>query len=157
MMIHSNKLGPHVPSTHSNTGESQRLLIFVNPNSGQGVAVKAFNTRIRSFLGEANISYDLIVTSEVGHCQKIIQDSKDLAKYTGLVAVSGDGLLYEVNLCASHINYIDCNIDEANALLQIFNGLFAREDWDSVRRIPVGAIPQGSGNGLARSLAHFNK
>jgi hypothetical protein len=34
----------------------------------------------------------------VGHCQQIIQDSKDLSKYTGIVAVSGDGLLYEVSL-----------------------------------------------------------
>lgn len=44
-----------------------------------------------------------------------------------------------------------------NFSLQIYNGLFAREDWDSICRIPVGAIPQGSGNGLARSLAHFKK
>ncbi len=40
---------------------------------------------------------------------------------------------------------------------KIFNGLFAREDWDTMCEIPVGAIPQGSGNGLARSLAHFIK
>ncbi|KZS21751.1 Sphingosine kinase 1 [Daphnia magna] len=132
LLIHSNEIYPHMPSTDPITIDSQRLLIFVNPNSGPGVALKTFNTRIRSFLGEANISYDLIVTSHVGHCQKIVQDSRDLAKYTGLVAVSGDGLLYE-----------------------IYNGLFAREDWDSICRIPVGAIPQGSGNGLARSLAHF--
>ena len=58
--------------------------------------MKSFNTRVRSFLGEANISYDLIVTEYVGHCQKVVQESKDLAKYNGLVAVSGDGLPYEV-------------------------------------------------------------
>jgi sphingosine kinase len=84
--------------TTPNIAESRRLLVFVNPNSGPGVALKTFNTRIRSFLGEANISYDLIVTTHVGHCQQIIQDSKDLSKYTGIVAVSGDGLLYEVSL-----------------------------------------------------------
>lgn len=93
-----------MPSTDPITIDSQRLLIFVNPNSGPGVALKTFNTRIRSFLGEANISYDLIVTSHVGHCQKIVQDSRDLAKYTGLVAVSGDGLLYEVNFRALHVD-----------------------------------------------------
>ena len=32
----------------------------------------------------------------MGHCQKVVQESKDLAKYNGLVAVSGDGLPYEV-------------------------------------------------------------
>ncbi|XP_046644308.1 sphingosine kinase 2-like isoform X2 [Daphnia pulicaria] len=132
-LIQSNQIYPHMSVTTPNIAESRRLLVFVNPNSGPGVALKTFNTRIRSFLGEANISYDLIVTTHVGHCQQIIQDSKDLSKYTGIVAVSGDGLLYE-----------------------IFNGLFAREDWDTMCEIPVGAIPQGSGNGLARSLAHFN-
>jgi len=96
-LIQSKELYPHMSATTPNTSESRRLLIFVNPNSGPGVALKTFNTRIRSFLGEANISYDLIVTTHVGHCQKIVQDSTDLPKYTGIVAVSGDGLLYEVN------------------------------------------------------------
>jgi hypothetical protein len=97
-LIQSNQIYPHMSVTTPNIAESRRLLVFVNPNSGPGVALKTFNTRIRSFLGEANISYDLIVTTHVGHCQQIIQDSKDLSKYTGIVAVSGDGLLYEVSL-----------------------------------------------------------
>ncbi len=95
-MIYNNEALHYTISTTPNAAEPRRLLIFVNPNSGPGVALKSFNTRVRSFLGEANISYDLIVTENVGHCQKIVQESTELAKYTGLVAVSGDGLLYEV-------------------------------------------------------------
>lgn len=76
--------------------ESPRLLIFVNPNSGPGAAVKSFNTRVRSFLGEANISYDLVVTDHVGHCQEVVQ-KQDFSKYIGIIAVSGDGLLFEVS------------------------------------------------------------
>ena len=38
-----------------------------------------------------------------------------------------------------------------------FQGLFQRDDNQGVINIPLGIIPAGSGNGLARSLAHINK
>ncbi len=38
-----------------------------------------------------------------------------------------------------------------------FKGLFQRDDNQDVINIPLGIIPAGSGNGLARSLAHINK
>lgn len=80
------------------SASSPKLLIFVNPNSGPGFAVKNFNRRVRPLLGEANISYDLVVTSHRFQCQKMIEEMPDLTKYAGLVAVSGDGLLFEVNI-----------------------------------------------------------
>lgn len=95
-LIHNNEIPCHIPPFTSADSEAHKLLIFVNPNSGPGVALKTFNTRVRSFLGEANISYDLIVTSQPGHCQKVIQETENLNKYIGFAAVSGDGLLYEV-------------------------------------------------------------
>lgn len=39
---------------------------------------------------------------------------------------------------------------------KVYNGLLEREDWETACQIPIGVIPQGSGNGLARSLAHFS-
>ena len=33
---------------------------------------------------------------------------------------------------------------------QVLNGLFEREDWASACKLPVGVIPGGTGNGLAR-------
>lgn len=42
-------------------------------------------------------------------------------------------------------------------LLIDFKGLFQRDDNQDVINIPLGIIPAGSGNGLARSLAHINK
>lgn len=39
---------------------------------------------------------------------------------------------------------------------KIYNGLLARDDWERLSSLPVGIIAQGSGNGLARSLAHIN-
>jgi len=60
--------------------------------------------------------------------------SEDLSKWCAVVAVSGDGLLHEM-----------------------INGLFEREDWATACQTPLGIIPGGSGNGLARSLAFDKK
>lgn len=105
LLIQNTEVYHSIPSSTSDS-ESRRLLVFVNPNSGPGAALKIFNTRVRSFLGEANISYDLIVTEYPGHCQKVVKEATHLAKYAGLVAVSGDGLLYEVNRI---VNFQNCN------------------------------------------------
>ena len=80
----------------SNSLVVPKLLIFVNPKSGKGNAVKTFNSKIRSLFEEAEISFDLIVTNSSDHCKQVIQELPNVKKYTGIVAVSGDGLLYEV-------------------------------------------------------------
>lgn len=37
---------------------------------------------------------------------------------------------------------------------KVYNGLMARSDWKEAVKTPVGVIPGGSGNGLARALSH---
>ena len=50
----------------------------------------------------------------------------------GLVIVSGDGLIYEA-----------------------INGLMARQDGPAaILALPIGVIPAGSGNALAKQLTH---
>lgn len=73
-----------------------KLLIFINPKSGKGNAVKTFESKISSLLQESEISYDLIVTTSSEHCKQVIQELPNVKKYTGIIAVSGDGLLFEV-------------------------------------------------------------
>ena len=73
-----------------------KLLVFVNPKSGMGSGVKTFHTRVRSFLGEADIDYELITTEYSGHCRKVIEELQNLSDYQGIITVSGDGLVYEV-------------------------------------------------------------
>ncbi|GBN27889.1 hypothetical protein AVEN_189478-1 [Araneus ventricosus] len=34
----------------------------------------------------------------------------------------------------------------------VYNGLMARPDWKEVVKIPIGVIPGGSGNGLAKAI-----
>ncbi|KAJ8955775.1 hypothetical protein NQ317_018948 [Molorchus minor] len=37
----------------------------------------------------------------------------------------------------------------------VINGIFERWDWkEAIKSVPIGVIPGGSGNGLARSIAH---
>uniref|UniRef100_A0A804N4U9 DAGKc domain-containing protein n=1 Tax=Zea mays TaxID=4577 RepID=A0A804N4U9_MAIZE len=37
---------------------------------------------------------------------------------------------------------------------QVVNGLLQREDWETAITVPLGIIPAGTGNGMARSLLH---
>ncbi|KAG0496231.1 hypothetical protein HPP92_000922 [Vanilla planifolia] len=53
----------------------------------------------------------------------------DILMYDGIACISGDGVLVEV-----------------------VNGLLQREDWETAIKVPLGIIPAGTGNGLAKSL-----
>ncbi|XP_028795382.1 sphingosine kinase 1 isoform X2 [Neltuma alba] len=62
------------------------------------------------------------------HALEVVR-TLDISNYDGIVCVSGDGILVEV-----------------------VNGLLEREDWDTAIKIPLGVIPAGTGNGMAKSL-----
>ncbi|XP_071450966.1 sphingosine kinase 2-like [Hetaerina americana] len=59
--------------------------------------------------------------------------SRDLSKWSSIVVVGGDGLLFEV-----------------------LNGMFERPDWEKAIAIPVAVVPGGSGNGLAKSICYYS-
>lgn len=43
-------------------------------------------------------------------------------------------------------------------VFEVVNGLFQRPDWEkALRELSLGVIPCGSGNGLAKSMAHAKK
>ena len=58
----------------------------------------------------------------------------NLDEYRGIVAVSGDGLVYE-----------------------IINGLMERADWETAIKTPITQIPGGSANALACNLAYMSE
>ncbi|KAK7070693.1 Sphingosine kinase 1, partial [Halocaridina rubra] len=115
----------------SSIDRRKRLLLLVNPNSGPGKAHQIYKRQVASILGEAEVAHEVVVTKASNHALELVK-TLDLSLYSGLVIVSGDGLLYE-----------------------IYNGLLARNEWEKAIEFPVGVIPGGSGNGLARSLAHY--
>ncbi|TDG39203.1 hypothetical protein AWZ03_014375 [Drosophila navojoa] len=111
----------------------KKLLILLNPKSGSGKGRELFQKQVAPLLREAEVQYDLQITTHPNYAQEFVRARKDLMeRYSGIVVASGDGLFYEV-----------------------LNGLMGRMDWRrACRELPLGIIPCGSGNGLAKSIAH---
>ncbi|CAF0716578.1 unnamed protein product [Brachionus calyciflorus] len=110
---------------------SKPFLVFLNPNSGSGKAIKLFFNQIVPMWKEMNIKFKVIDTLYANHAKELIKQI-DLEKYRGIIVISGDGLVYE-----------------------IFNGLLSRSDWQKSKAIPVGQIAAGSANGFSSSIARL--
>lgn len=112
--------------------ESKRILILLNPKSGPGKAREIFQQRVAPVLLEAEIPYDLHVTKRANFAREFVR-TKDINLWHAIVVVGGDGIYWEV-----------------------INGIMEREDWENIFDCtPIGIIPCGSGNGLAKSIAHM--
>ncbi|XP_055827487.1 sphingosine kinase 1-like isoform X2 [Solanum dulcamara] len=109
-------------------GRPKRLFVFVNPYGGKRSASKIFIDSVKPLLDDANIDYTVQETKYQLHAKEVAK-SLDILRYDGIVCVSGDGILVEV-----------------------VNGLLEREDWDSAIKMPLGVVPAGTGNGMAKSL-----
>ncbi|XP_050311620.1 sphingosine kinase 2-like [Anthonomus grandis grandis] len=113
--------------------ETRRLLVLCNPKSGAGKGKQIFQQKVAPLLMEAEIPYDLHMTKCLNFAREFVRTS-NLYQWTGIIAVGGDGIVFE-----------------------IINGLFERPDWSAiVKSLPIGVVPGGSGNGLARSIAHHS-
>ncbi|KNA10376.1 hypothetical protein SOVF_144790 [Spinacia oleracea] len=109
-------------------GRPKRLYILVNPYGGKKSASKIFVETMQPLLEDAEIQFTLQETKYQLHAKELACEL-DLTKYDGVVCVSGDGILVEV-----------------------VNGLLQRDDWDTAIKMPIGVIPAGTGNGVAKSL-----
>ncbi|XP_058833127.1 sphingosine kinase 2-like [Topomyia yanbarensis] len=110
----------------------RKMLVILNPKSGKGKAREMFQQRVAPVFAEAEISYDLHITKKSDWAREFVRN-RDIYLWRGVVVVGGDGIFYEV-----------------------LNGLFEREDWQAaIEEIPIGIIPCGSGNGLAKTIAHL--
>lgn len=109
-------------------GRPKRLFILVNPYGGKKSALKIYFDTVQPLLEDAEIQFTLQETKYQLHAKELAY-GLDLTKYDGVVCVSGDGILVEV-----------------------VNGLLQRDDWDTAIKMPIGVIPAGTGNGMAKSL-----
>lgn len=110
----------------------RKFLVFVNPVSGQGTAVRAWTKVVQTMLLQADIDVELITTTHANHAREFVTAHKSITQYDMIMTVGGDGLLYEV-----------------------VNGLGDRPDAELVlKTIPLAPIPGGSGNGLVMSILH---
>ena len=108
----------------------RRLLIFVNPVSGKGQAVRAWESVREMF---ECLDIEVILTTHRNHAQEYIQDI-DITSFNAIVVISGDGLMHEV-----------------------YNGLVSRPDKDVACKIPVFILPGGSSNAMAYYLCEKSK
>ena len=117
--------------------QNRKMLIIINPVSGKKKGVHLWQKRCLPIMRAANIECIEIITTGTAHATKIIQElsSIEIASYDGIVAVGGDGILFEV-----------------------VEGFMQRDDWlDQIKKVPLAIVPAGSGNGLALSLLYRKK
>ena len=123
-------LSSHSPAPSASAsilGCSQKLLVILNPVSGSGAALRVFKERVIPVFRDAGTDYEVLVSEYQGHAYDVVR-RENLARWRGVVAVSGDGLVTE-----------------------IFRGLFDRADWqDSLAHLAVSAVPVGRSNAFAR-------
>jgi len=114
---------------------TRNYLVYVNPFSGSGKAIRMYKSYLRKVLAEAEITHKCIQTEHAGHARDDVRRIA-LHNYDGIVIVSGDGLVHEV-----------------------INGLMDRQDRDEAIKMPIGIVPGGSGNALAAAIiyASFRK
>ena len=89
---------------------------MLNPNSG---AKLDKNSKIEDYFTQNKIPFEIFATEKAGDSFRIPLNM-DLANYSALIACGGDGTTYEV-----------------------INGMMARDDQV---RVPIGIIPNGTGN-----------
>ncbi|KAJ7946907.1 Sphingosine kinase 1 [Quillaja saponaria] len=109
-------------------GRPKRLFIFLNPYGGKRAAAKIFLHHVKPLFDDAGVKITVQETKHQLHAKEVAY-ALDLSKYDGIVCVSGDGILVEV-----------------------INGLLKREDWNIAINMPLGVVPAGTGNGMAKSL-----
>ncbi len=102
----------------------KHILLIVNPCSGKrrGMAVLE---QVEPVFAAADVELDVHVTEEAGHARRMAKEF-DLADYDGLCLVGGDGTVHEA-----------------------VGGLLERDEADS---LPLGIIPCGTGNDVAKQL-----
>lgn len=110
--------------------DERKVLVLLNPKSGPGRARDVFQQKVVPLLLEAELGYDLHISKHANFAREYVR-TKDIYQYRAIITLGGDGIIFEV-----------------------VNGLFERPDWMSaIKEVPIGIIPCGSGNGLAKSVA----
>jgi sphingosine kinase len=108
----------------------RHLQIVINPSSGKGQAVKIFE-QVRPLLDRSNLTYTITKTTSAADTKNLVRNL-NLETTDGLVIVGGDGTIHDA-----------------------IAGLMSRPDRKNAIQLPLGVIPGGTGDGLAKSLLEF--
>lgn len=105
--------------------------IFLNPQSGQKKARQVWS-KLQVLLSENCWQYTLTEISSLSSVKSVIE-ALDFTKIDGIIILGGDGTVYH-----------------------LVNDLMNRPDWETVIKIPLGIIPTGTNNGLAKTLLELS-
>ncbi|KAJ8027978.1 Acylglycerol kinase, mitochondrial [Holothuria leucospilota] len=109
------------------TAKVKKVTVFLNPAARHGKASKLFQKNAAPILHLAGVNVEIIQSQREGHVKDLVEG---LSATDIIVVVGGDGTLAE-----------------------LVTGLLRREDEDNVsRKWPIGVIPVGTTNTLARYL-----
>lgn len=107
------------------------VLVLINPHSGRNRAERLYGRLAAPVFAACGLKTSVRATRYAGEAREIIK-GLDIAAYSAVVCVSGDGLVHEV-----------------------LNGLCDREDGaQALASLPIAQLPGGSGNALSLSLNH---
>jgi len=112
---------------------ARRVLVLINPAAGPGRARAMYERLAARVLADAGVAADARELGGPGAAGALLAGlpPAELYAYAGVLVAGGDGTLNEA-----------------------VGGLLARPDWAAAaRRVALGVLPAGSGNGLAHSLA----
>ncbi len=101
-----------------------KILLVYNNFAGNGRA-KGLLPQVESLFNKYQVDFDLALTDYPEHGIEIVGNA-DFSQYDGIIAAGGDGTLFEV-----------------------INGYYKNI---SVKRIPIGVLPVGTGNAFAHDL-----
>lgn len=111
----------------------KRYLLYLNPIGGQGTALKCWKKVENLFVNKNSfVEIEKFYTDYYRHAYDNTLNIKDNNMYQGIICCSGDGIIHEV----------------INAIME--RDRINNEFWD----IPVGVIPAGTSNALAKTLVN---
>ncbi|XGW04615.1 hypothetical protein V3C99_015645 [Haemonchus contortus] len=109
---------------------NNRVLVLINPFSGQQQAEKLWAIHGAKVLQAASIKSDIIRTEYRQHATEIMLDL-DIDRYDAVLVMSGDGLVTEI-IC----------------------GLIMRKDRERALKFPICHVPGGTSNALAAAICY---
>lgn len=104
----------------------RRLLVVINPTSGKKKALTIWQ-QVSVLFDASYISYQVVISQGVEQIRDML-NRLDISQIDGVVIIGGDGTVYEV-----------------------INGLYKAD-----KKLPLGIIPGGTGNGLCKSLLEMS-